>query len=107
VMEFGTLEAIFACVSAGLGITLLPKALVGPVCSAGRLSLHSLSPTEALVETVFLRRRDAFCSSALAALLGKAKAAFHGEGSLKSAQWADEDDRQAAARERVIPLTAA
>ena len=36
-MEFGTLEAIFGCVSAGLGITLLPRALVGGVCEAGRV----------------------------------------------------------------------
>ena len=39
-MEFGTLEAIFGCVSAGLGITLLPRALIGPVWADGRVSLH-------------------------------------------------------------------
>ena len=37
-LEFGTLEAIFGCISAGLGITLLPRALVGGVCDAGRVS---------------------------------------------------------------------
>ena len=37
-LEFGTLEAIFGCVCAGLGITLLPRALVGRVCEAGRVS---------------------------------------------------------------------
>lgn len=75
-MEFGTLEAIFACVAAGLGITLLPGALVGGVCAAGRVSVLALPPAEATVETVFLRRRDAFAPSALAAFLAEADRAF-------------------------------
>jgi LysR family transcriptional regulator, cell division regulator len=68
-LEFGTLEAIFGCVAAGLGITLLPRALLGPVWTADRVSVHSLPPAEARVETVFIRRRDAFTSSALKAFL--------------------------------------
>ncbi len=74
-MEFGTLEAIFACVVAGLGITLLPRALVGRVCAAGRVAVLALPPGEALVETVFLRRQDAFASSALTAFLDHAERA--------------------------------
>jgi DNA-binding transcriptional LysR family regulator len=69
VMEFGTLEAIFSCVGAGLGITLLPRALVGEVCAAGRVSLHRLPAAESEVETVFIHRRDRFVSSALRAFL--------------------------------------
>jgi DNA-binding transcriptional LysR family regulator len=68
-LEFGTLEAIFGCVAAGLGITLLPRALVGPVWHSGRVSLHRLPPAEALVSTVFIRRREAPVSSALRAFL--------------------------------------
>ena len=68
-MEFGTLEAIFACVSAGLGITLLPRALVGGVCAPGRVAVLALPPAEAMVDTVFLRRRDGFVPTALAAFL--------------------------------------
>ena len=68
-LEFGTLEAIFGCVSAGLGITLLPRALVGAVCDAGRVSMHALPRGDAMVETVFIRRRDRFISSALRAFL--------------------------------------
>ena len=75
-MEFGTLEAIFSCVAAGLGITLLPRALVGGVCAAGRVALLALPPAEAMAETVFLRRTDAFASSALAAFLARAGLAF-------------------------------
>ena len=68
-LEFGTLEAIFGCVSAGLGITLLPRALVGSVCEAGRVAMHRLSPADAMVETIFIRRRDGFTSSAMQAFL--------------------------------------
>ena len=74
-MEFGTLEAIFGCVSAGLGITLLPRALIGPVWLAGRVSLHRLPPEEALVTTVFIHRREAHLSSALRAFLDHVRTA--------------------------------
>jgi LysR family transcriptional regulator, cell division regulator len=72
VLEFGTLEAIFGCVAAGLGITMLPRALIGPVWAAGRVSLHPLPPEDARVETVFIHRRDGFISSALKAFLAAA-----------------------------------
>jgi DNA-binding transcriptional LysR family regulator len=68
-LEFGTLEAIFGCVSAGLGITALPRALVGGVCDAGRVAVHTLPPEDAMVETMFIRRRNGFASSALRAFL--------------------------------------
>jgi DNA-binding transcriptional LysR family regulator len=69
VLEFGTLEAIFGCVAAGLGVTLLPRALVGPVWREGRVAMHALPPRDARVETVFVRPRDGFVSSALGAFL--------------------------------------
>jgi DNA-binding transcriptional LysR family regulator len=69
VLEFGTVEALFGCVAANLGVTLLPRALVGPVCEEGRVAVHTLPPADALVETVLVRRRDAHLSSALAAFL--------------------------------------
>src|SRR5262252_3424781 len=72
-LEFGTLEAIFGCVAAGLGTTLLPRALLGPVWAADRVSIHSLPPAEARVETLFIHRRDGFASSALKAFLESAK----------------------------------
>jgi DNA-binding transcriptional LysR family regulator len=69
VLEFGTVEALFGCVAANLGVTLLPRALVGPVWQEGRVAVHALPPSEAMVETVFIRRQDAYLSSALAAFL--------------------------------------
>ena len=74
-LEFGTLEAIFGCVAAGLGITLLPRSLIGPVWRGGRVAVHELPVTEARVDTVFIRRRDAFVSSALTAFLDCARQA--------------------------------
>lgn len=64
-LEFGTLEAIFACVEAGLGITLLPKALVGAVVRRGRLSVHELPGASIRIETVLVQRKGAFASSGL------------------------------------------
>lgn len=66
-LEFGTLEAILGAVAAGLGVTLMPRALVGPVWRGERIAVHSLKPAEARVQTVFVRRRDMLCSSALIA----------------------------------------
>ena len=68
-LEFGTLEAIFASVAAGLGITLLPRALVGPVVRPGRLAVEALPRGEGRVETVFVRRRDGYASGAMRAFL--------------------------------------
>jgi DNA-binding transcriptional LysR family regulator len=75
-LEFGTLEAIIGCVGAGLGVTLLPRSLVGPVWSAARVGVHTLPPEEAMVETLFIRRRDAYVSSALHAFLAHARPAL-------------------------------
>jgi DNA-binding transcriptional LysR family regulator len=74
-LEFGTIEAIVACVAAGLGVTLLPRSLIGNVWRDGRVAVHPLSESEARVDTVFVRRRDGFASSALAAFLDRARAA--------------------------------
>lgn len=72
-LEFGTLEAIIGCVSAGLGITLLPKSLAGTVWRPDQVAVHDLPLREAEVETVFIRRRDSFVSSALTEFLQYAR----------------------------------
>jgi DNA-binding transcriptional LysR family regulator len=72
-LEFGTLDAILGCVAAGLGVTLLPRSVVAPAWRAGQVAIHPLPPAEARVETLFVRRRDAFVSSALAAFLATAR----------------------------------
>jgi DNA-binding transcriptional LysR family regulator len=69
VMEFGTLEAILACVGAGIGVTLLPRAMVETARRAGQVGVHALPPEDAFVDTVFVRRRDGYVSSALSAFI--------------------------------------
>lgn len=73
VMEFGTLEAILSCVSAGLGVTMLPRALLGAAWQHGRVAIHTLPARHARVETVFIRRRDGYVSSALSTFLSMLK----------------------------------
>lgn len=64
--EFGMLDAIIGCVAAGLGITLLPRAVVQADAEAGRVALYALPSEEARVETLFVHRRDTFITAALA-----------------------------------------
>jgi DNA-binding transcriptional LysR family regulator len=76
VMQFGTLETIFACVAAGLGITLLPRSLLHTSRFAQQVAAIALPSPEANVETVFVSRREAAPSSALAAFLAFAEQVF-------------------------------
>jgi DNA-binding transcriptional LysR family regulator len=55
-LEFGSLDAILGCVAAGVGITLLPKAVVASARKAGLVLAHELPPEEARVATMFIRR---------------------------------------------------
>ena len=68
-LEFGTLDSILACVGAGIGVTFLPRIVVEAAAQDGRVALHALPTAETEVDTVFIRRHDAFVSSALAAFL--------------------------------------
>ena len=77
-LEFGSLEAIISCVSAGIGITLLPKGIVGPAWQEGRIAVHELPHDEGHVDTLFVRRHDAFVSSAMTAFLELARSRTSG-----------------------------
>lgn len=68
-LEFGSIEAIIACVSAGVGVTLLPKGVVASALREGLVNAHELAPEIADVETVFVRRLDGYFSSALSTFL--------------------------------------
>ncbi|MBI3969556.1 MAG: hypothetical protein HY329_28260 [Chloroflexi bacterium] len=57
---------MLGCVAAGIGITLLPEAVVAPARRDGRINTHPLPSEQSRVPTVFIRRRDAFVSSARA-----------------------------------------
>ncbi|MEA2944707.1 MAG: hypothetical protein QOI40_37 [Alphaproteobacteria bacterium] len=68
-LDFGTIDAIMGCVSAGVGITLLPKSVAAAAHQAGRVAIHRLPAADAEVDTVFIRPRDGLVSSALGAFL--------------------------------------
>jgi DNA-binding transcriptional LysR family regulator len=73
VMEFGTLDGILGCAGAGLGVTMLPKALVHEANRRGEIAVHRLPHADSRVETVFIRRHDGFVSSALASFISFVK----------------------------------
>jgi DNA-binding transcriptional LysR family regulator len=68
-MEFASLDAIVTCITAGVGITLLPKALVERLWMDKSVTVHELPVDQARVETVFVRRHDYHPTSALNAFL--------------------------------------
>jgi molybdate transport repressor ModE-like protein len=65
IMEFGTLEAILGCVSAGLGISMLPYAVIEKYVQAGTLRHHAIPNPYSKVETVFIHRKDTFMPTSL------------------------------------------
>ena len=68
-LEFGTLEGIIGCVAAGIGVTLLPRAVVEGSVKSGKLAIYDVLGDASRVQTVFIRRRDAFVSFALSRFL--------------------------------------
>ena len=60
--ELGTLDGMVGCVAAGMGVTLLPRAVVG---RNDNVRVHALDPAQAQVETLFITRRAAHDYSAL------------------------------------------
>lgn len=65
IMEFGTLDAIIGCVSAGLGISLLPYSVVAKYIREGILQQHAIPNPYAKVETLFIYRKDRYVSTSL------------------------------------------
>ena len=64
-MEFGSLDAIIGCISAGMGISLLPKSVVEGKLIAGELKYENVPKKYRVVTTMFLMRRDSFKSVAM------------------------------------------
>lgn len=75
-LEFGSLDAIISCVSAGVGVTLLPKGVIAQAWQNGDVAVHELPPEQSHVDTLFVRRADAYVSSAIASFLDLARSKF-------------------------------
>lgn len=76
-MEFGSLETIIGCVGAGLGISLLPRSFIIEAEQQGRIKCHEIPNKYSLLKTVFVRRKDALVTPALAAFLSEMRSHFH------------------------------
>jgi LysR family transcriptional regulator, cell division regulator len=60
--ELGTLDGMIGCVAAGMGVTLLPRAVVG---KNDNVSIHAIGAAQSRVETLFITRRAAHEYSAV------------------------------------------
>ena len=65
IMEYGTLEGIIGCVSAGLGVSMLPSSVVEKHVQAGTLRQHLLPNPYRKVNTVFIYRKDTYIPTSL------------------------------------------
>ncbi|TGN82090.1 LysR family transcriptional regulator [Bradyrhizobium yuanmingense] len=63
--ELGTLDGMIGCVAADMGVTLLPRAVVERSAMNGAVAVHTMSPSHARVETLFIQRRAGHQYSAL------------------------------------------
>ncbi|MCM3653652.1 LysR family transcriptional regulator [Metabacillus litoralis] len=65
IMEFGTLDGIIGCVSAGLGISLLPRSVVDKHVKDDLIIQHSIPNQFGKVKTLFIYRKDKYMSTSL------------------------------------------
>ncbi|MCL6446222.1 MAG: LysR family transcriptional regulator [Alicyclobacillus sp.] len=63
VIELGTLDGILGCVAAGLGISLVPRSIIGE--NRYKLAIHEVPDEFRKAPTILVHRKDAFVSPAL------------------------------------------
>ena len=64
-LEMGTLDGILGCVAVGMGITLLPRAVVEQSPHAKKLNSHALPSELSRAATLLVVRNDVRLSTAL------------------------------------------
>jgi LysR family transcriptional regulator, cell division regulator len=67
--ELGTLDGMIGCVAAGMGVALLPRAVVERSELAKQIGILTLDPALAHIDTLFIHRRAMHQTSALAAFI--------------------------------------
>ncbi len=75
--ELGTLDGMIGCVAAGMGVTLLPRAVVEHSQQRDEISIHALDTPWSRVDTLFVQRRGAHRYSALSGFTSCLTAADH------------------------------
>lgn len=73
IMEMGTLDGILTCVSAGMGVTLLPRSVTQNCSVRHAIRCHELPAEFSRVSTVFIRRQDSLPTSAMSAFMEMAQ----------------------------------
>jgi DNA-binding transcriptional LysR family regulator len=63
--ELGTLDGMIGCVAAGMGVTLLPRAVVERSDQRKEINIHTIDASWSCVDTLFIQRRSAHQYSAL------------------------------------------
>jgi LysR family transcriptional regulator, cell division regulator len=63
--ELGTLDGMIGCVAAGMGVTLLPRAVVERSDQRKEVNIHTIDTSWSRVDTLFIQRRSAHQYSAL------------------------------------------
>jgi DNA-binding transcriptional LysR family regulator len=69
-IELGTLDGLLGCIAAGIGVTLLPRAVVAGSNQAGGLRMHALPAGVGEVATLLAIRRDKRVGAALRSFIG-------------------------------------
>jgi len=69
VMEFGALDAILGCVGAGMGVTVIPRAVIERTPWRDLLAARPLPDALARMPTQFVRRADAIETASLRAFM--------------------------------------
>lgn len=64
--EFGSLDAIIGGVSAGIGISLLPKSVIEDKLQSGALAAYGLPPHLRMCTTMLIQRKDTIPTAAIA-----------------------------------------
>ena len=82
-IELGTLEGILGCVSADLGITLLPRKLIEQSSYRTRVSMHQLKGQSSVLPTLFVRRANSYVSSAMSHFIATSAEYYANARSLK------------------------
>ena len=75
--ELGTLDGMIGCVAAGMGVTLLPRAVVERSQQRDEISIHALDTPWSRVDTLFVQRRSTHRYSALTGFTSCLTAADH------------------------------
>ncbi|TGR64741.1 LysR family transcriptional regulator [bacterium M00.F.Ca.ET.194.01.1.1] len=78
-MELGTLDGIIGCVAAGVGIAMLPRAVVQQAAASGLVKMHAIPRNLRLATTMFIYRKGQYLPASLRSFIGVYEEVFSRE----------------------------